>query len=88
MIREKGKGKGKGKGKAKGKAKPAVDVIELSDDDDEDDEAEHGLRPFQNVTGDYPTIPVDTTTPEVSCKPLVFVLVYISLLSLSVPSRG
>ncbi len=72
MIREKGKGKGKGKAKAK-----AVDVIELSDDDDEDDEAEHGLRPFQNVTGDYPSIPVDTTTPEVSCKPIVFILVFI-----------
>ncbi len=63
--------KDKGKGKGKGKKKEAVDVIELSDDE-EDDEAEKGLRPFQNVTGDYPKIQVDTTTPEVSCKRIGF----------------
>ncbi len=44
------------------------EVIVLSDDDDEDDEMEQGLKPFQNVTGDYEGIPVDTTTAEVSCK--------------------
>ena len=38
-----------------------------------DDEEEEGQqRPFQNVTGDYPRIQVDTTTPEVSRKAVDF----------------
>ena len=80
LIKEPKGGKGKAKPKAQAKAKDQdkdkekekQEVIELSDDEEDEDKAEHGLRPFLNVSGKYKKVQVDTTTPEVSCKPVDF----------------
>ena len=57
---------------AKKKSADAGEVIELSSGDDEEQEEGIKGRPFRKRAKDYEGVKVDTTTAEVSRKPIGF----------------